>query len=454
MESVSNAFDRSGGACRGKEKGDFRIFPTMISRFLPTPTDYPAELIPQLRQNIRYHLLDGSVYVLGMSLVSVQTILPVFIKEIGGGPAAIGSVQVLWTLGLNIPSVFVALSLRRRRMFTSAMVTWGFFHRFMLLVCGIAAALLIRNVSPAVAVPAFLLLIFSIAAFGSVAGLPWFQIYTKTVPVKLRGRLMGIRQLLGSAGGAVGGSIVAVILSAVIFPYNFAVLFFGAFLFTMISFYYLAKIIEQPTVREERAEPPLPLWRETVRVIRANSNFRNYLIADIFLLMTFSVSSFYSVHAIEKFSLPASAAGSFTAVVMITNVAANIVFGITADLYGHKLNLLAYSFCMMMAAAVAVFAPNITIYFFAFVFMACAIQVMAISRLPLIAEMCKEEERPLYVGMTNTLTAPTVFLGIIFGWLVPSIGYESVFLITAVIAGLSIVVLKRYVEEPRTAKKI
>jgi len=424
----------------------------MLSKFLPTPADYPKEQIASLRRNLRFHLSDGAVYVLGMSLVSVQTILPVFIKELGGSPLSISSVQVLWTLGANIPSAFVAFYLQRQLFFKPAMVGWGFIHRAMLLVCGIAAFFIIGKIPPGAAVPLFLLLIFLVAAFGSLSGLPWFQVYSKTVPVKLRGRLMGMRQLLGSAAGIIGGSIVSIILATIYFPLNFSVLFVSAFAVTMLSFYFLTQISEQPSVDNRELEKPVSIVSAAKRIISSNSNFKNYLFADAFAIMSISVTSFYSVYAIVKFDLPASYAGTFTAIMMITNVIANIGFGIIGDMYGHKVNLLILVICTGAAALLAVLSTNILMYGFVFFFLACAIQVQVISRLPFIAEMCRENERPLYVGITNTLTAPTMLIGLLFGWFVPKIGYDFVFLLTTLLAGSSFFILYKFVEEPRNRK--
>lgn len=427
----------------------FRILTNMVTKLLPTPPDYPAIHLPQLRTNIKMHLFDGSLYVLGMSVVSVQTILPVFIKELGGSPLSIGSVQVLWTIGQNLPSMFVAHYIQQRILFRSAMISWGLAHRVMLLVCSLAAFFLIGRLPSGLTVPLFLFLIFLIPAIGSLSGLPWFQVFTKTIPVQLRGRLMGIRQLLGSAGGAVGGTIVSLVLYAVAFPSNYALLFLIAFFFTMVSFYFLTQITEQPSSREGRETVRPRILSEARRIISVDTNFRNFLFADIFILMSLAASSFYSVHAIEKFSLPPSYAGTFTAIVMITNIGANILFGIIGDTYGHKMNLLAFAASSAFAAFFAVIATNILMYGLVFVFLACAVQIQAISRLSFIAEMCREHERPVYVGIVNTMTAPTVFIGLFFGWLVPMAGYAVIFGAAALLAVISFLILHTMVKEPR-----
>ncbi len=89
-------------------------------------------------------------------------------------------------------------------------------------------------------------------------------------------------------------------------------------------------------------------------------------------------------------------------------------------------------------------------YGFVFFFLACAVQIQAISRQAIIAEMCREHERPMYVGIMNSITAPTVFIGILFGLLVPVIGYSAIFVITSLLAANSFMILYSFVVEPRT----
>lgn len=434
---------------RSKEGGFFVFCERMLNRILPTPPGIPPDQVPNLRQNILMHLLDGSFYVLGMSIVSVQTILPVFMKELGGGPVAIGSIAVLWMIGQNFPSMFIAHYLGPRPLFRTPMVLWGLAHRVMLFVCAAATFFLVGRLSVDLTVPLFLLLIFLIPAIGSLSGLPWFQVFTKTVPVQLRGRLMGVRQMLGSASGAVGGAIVSVILFAVAFPENYALLFLIAGVITMISFYFLNRITEPPSPPVESGARTPRMLTDARRILNGNRNFRNFLIADVFILMSLTAGSFYSVHAIERFALPASYAGTFTAIVMVANIAANIVFGIIGDTYGHRVNLLAFAASSALAALFAVISTNILMYGIVFIFLACATQIQAISRLSFIAEMCKEHERPVYVGIVNTLTAPTVFIGLFFGWMVPAAGYPAIFLTAALLAVISFLILYTVVNEPR-----
>lgn len=422
----------------------------MLSRLLPTPDDHTPDRVPMLRRNLFMHFMDGSFYVLGMSFVAVPTVYPVFIRELGGGSLAVGSVQVLWMLGLNIPAAFMALRMRRMPLFRGPMVYWSLIHRLMLLVSGTVAAVVVGRAAPEASVVLFLALLFFTAFFGSLAGLPWFQVYSKTVPVRLRGRLMGLRQLSGSAVAALGGYAVGLIIAAVPFPYNFSSLFFIGFAFTMVSFVFLMRVHEEPTVYPAAETEGRPdIVAEVTRILRKDRNFRRFLVTDALLLMSLSAASFYPIHAMERFALPPSAAGTFSAVVMVSSVAANIVFGAVADHAGHRTTLIIVALSASLAAFTAFAAPNVFLYGFVFMFLAAAIHTHAISRMPFVAEMADEHERPLYLGITNTLTSPALLTGVLWGLAVPFLGYAAVFIMTAVFGGASALLLRSTVVDPR-----
>lgn len=425
----------------------------MILRLLPTPPDYPKEQELTLRKNLRMHLKDGSLYAFGMSFFGAQTIFPIFLKELGASTLAIGSIFALWTIGSNIPAAFMAQRLKKQAMFRAPMIKWGFYHRLMILICGVVALLVVGRIPTAVEVILFLLLLFLTAVFGSISGVPWFQVYTKTVPIKLRGRLIGLRQLIGGAAGALGGYVVGITIQLFSFPLNFSLLFFIGFGILMASWYYLARVEEQPAREKDRnIDTSIHFIADAKRILKSNKNFRHYLFADALILMSLSSVSFYSIFGIEKFSLSPSYGGTFSAIYMATSIVSNIIFGFSGDYYGHKVNIMGIALCSLSAAVIAILSPNVFIYGFVFSFLACAIQTQVISRMPFVAELCTERERPLYVGITNTLTAPSMLLGILFGWSIHYIGYTTVFVIAALLAGGAFVVLLKKVVEPRTIK--
>ena len=408
---------------------------------------------PLLRRNILMHTIDGSIFLFATSFISVSTVLPVFIQRIGGNAVAIGSVSVLWYLGLNMPQLLFIRFFHNRKKIKPAVLGTGLLYRFQFLILSAVCFLFLGNLEVSVSVPLMLLLIFTTTIAGSTSGPTWFHFFSKTTPVKLRGRLLALRWMLGSALGLMGGYLVSVILSSVLYPDNFALLFLLCFIFTMVSFYFLNSVEESS---ETPADSKQVSFKEVIsqskEILRRNKDFKNYLLADALVLMSLTASSFYAVYAVTKFNLPTSYAGAFTIILMAGQLLGNFIFGYLADYFGHKINILILAAASAAASLSAVFANNILAFGVVFFFTGCSLALQGISRLALVVEMCSERERPIYVSLLNTVTAPTILFGILGGFLITIIGYVPVFLIYTLISLAAIYWLHKKVNEPRKLK--
>lgn len=217
----------------------------------------------------------------------------------------------------------------------------------------------------------------------------------------------------------------------------------------MISYCFLL------TLKEEEPNPPkkelhlLEFFHGLPYILKKNKNFRNFLIADALLITALMADAFYAVNALQKFSLPDSFAGIFTVIVMISIMTGNLLFGFLADKYGHKLTLLVAAVSSVAACIIAVISPSIEIYFFVFAGSASTTTLIQLSRLPIVAELCSEEDRPTYVSLTNVLTAPFILSAMAGGWIANSFGYNFVFIAGGIFAAASAFWYLAMVEEPR-----
>ncbi len=411
---------------------------------------YPSLDSPTLRSNLRAHLMDGALFGLAMSFVSFNTILPVFIQQVGGSVVAIGSVPVLWTIGLNFPQAMVVRFAKHGNQVKPLVLRFGLLNRYSFLAVGLFTLFFVKDMAVTISVPLLLTLIFFTAVTGSFGGPAWFHLFTKTTPMKLRGKLLAIRLLLSSLLGILGGFVVTFVLAAFSFPSNFALLFIIAFVFSMASYIYLRKL------KESSAESLYPqaafssgAFGDWETILKRNKNFRNFLLADAFTLMSMSASAFYAVYAIDKFDVPPSYAGTFTVIVMAGMVAGNSVFGYLADSFGHRVNLILLALASVAASVIAISAGNILMYGFTFFFMSWTVGLQGISRLSFVVELCSEPERPTYIALTNTLTAPTVAVGILFGWLARVSGFQAMFGVASLLGFLAAVWLYFFVRDPR-----
>lgn len=402
-----------------------------------------------VKRNFFLNVFDGAVFALAMAVAAQSTVLPVYIKSIGGGSIAIALIPVIWTIGFNFPQIFVANFAVNAKYKKPILLKTGILQRMFWFVLFLASYFIIPNVSTAIGIIIFFM-VFMLCAIGGGINLPgWFGLISKVTPVNIRGRLFALRVAIGSVFGVLGGYLVVFVLDNFSYPDNYSILFLIAFIFTIISYSFQFFLIEdQPS-----SNSVILKYREYFKyipvVLRKNKNFRNFIIGDSIMIIAYTSFAFYTVDAIEKYSLRDSAAGEFTIITMIGMIIGSIIFGYLADHIGHRLNIIFTSVFTLLAAVIAVISTSILVYYLVFILVAFIQSLIQVSRLSIVAEMCSDDDLPLYAALTNIVTVPFLLTGIIAGWIASLFGYNTVFLICAAIAGFALFWFARMVEEPR-----
>jgi MFS family permease len=406
---------------------------------------------PHVKRNFFINTFDGAIYSFAMSFVALTTVMPVFVKNVTGSNIYVGLIPVLWTIGFNFPQIVMANYVRRLPFKKPLLLITALAQRLPWLFLGIFSWFFISNTPQWLLVVLFLTLFLLAAVCGSLNLPGWFDLVAKLTPVRLRGRLFASRSLIGALLGILGGLTVKYVLDNVAYPYSFSILFFAAFIIMMISYVLLFFLKENIPNAQQEHIPYIEFFRRIPLLIKSKKNYRNYLIADAMLISSLMADAFFTLNAINKFSLSEASAGIFTIIMMSSVIIGNFLFGYLADKHGHKLNLFLAALTSFSACIIALVAPNPFLYSAVFVFAASTTALLQLSRLSIIAELCEEDDRPSYIAITNMITSPFILLGVAGGWLANLYGYDFVFIIAAFFAMISLFWFSRKVIEPRKA---
>lgn len=394
------------------------------------------------------NIMDGSFFALGMSFVSLQTILPVFVQTMGGTNVAVGLVPVVWTFGSNFPQILIVRRVQRLAWKKELFMKTALVQRIPWLLMALVCFFVLEHVTTGIGLLLFFLF-FLLAAFVGSVNLPiWFDLIAKLTPVRMRGRMFAARSLVGALLGILGGALAAVILATLPYPFSYGLLFLLAFLMMMVSYWFLA-VLKEPVESRVKPEEERHYLHIAQRIMKEEQNFRNFVISDGLIIGASMANAFFAVYAIKRFSLPDAYAGVFTIVMMASMIVGSIVFGFLADHYGHKINLLICAVATLVGSVVALVAQSLELYVVVFICSAATVAINGISRLPMIAELCPEEERPTYVALTNMITSPFVLLGLAAGWMADAIGYAAVFFLAGGFSIAAVYWLSFKVQEPR-----
>jgi MFS family permease len=256
--------------------------------------------------------------------------------------------------------------------------------------------------------------------------------------------------LLGIAGAAVAGRILA----ESPFPHNFALCFFIASAAMAISWVGLALNREPDSLAIKPRIGLIHYLRQLSGVLRRDANYVRFLISRSVVNLGGMAAGFFMVYGADCFGIQGEQVGALTAVLVGTQAVMNLAWGTVGDRRGHKLVLCAAAAAMALAAASAYAAASSAWLWATFILLGTAMAGYSVSGMNIILEFCAPEDRPTYIGLTNTLLTPaTILAPIIGGWLATVAGYQSMFGVTLILAALGSGLMTFWVREPRRARQ-
>jgi len=411
---------------------------------------YHSEVSRNVRRNFKFNALDGILFTFGFAFVDLASVVPAFIRRLGGSDFLISVIPAAQAIGWMTPQIFVANfveGLRRKKPYVIAVGAWERLPHLAV----IALCFLLGNSHPHVLIAACLAAIFAAAlAFGFV-GPAWFDLVAKVTPIRRRGRLSALKVGAGTLLGIGAGWIVERVLAdpKIPFPQNFGWLFVLAIVLMSLSLFFLS-LVREPVYPVQTQRIPFREYLSRLRVIvKTDRNFRNFLVATFLQRATIVAVAFYTINALEKFDLPDSWVGRFTVSIMVGNFIGTPIFGLLGDKLGHKINLVIGSVGHLAAAVLAIAAPSEWWYLPVFALVSVGFSSNLVSRFNMVVEFCDPERRPTYLALANSVMGPTGIVALLGGAFANVLGYNGLFVIAGLLALSSAVCLIFAVREPR-----
>jgi MFS family permease len=197
-------------------------------------------------------------------------------------------------------------------------------------------------------------------------------------------------------------------------------------------------------------ENPPPLWHGAAQILKRDRNFAWFLIARILSQFGTMGFSFYIVYALRHFHMQEVTAGYLTATLTSAQMVANAGMGWLGDRVGHRLMLIIGAASAMLSSLLAWLAPSLIWFFPIFVLTGFANVSIWTNGMTMTVDFSGEEERPFYIGLAQTLTAPaTIVAPLIGGWIADTRGFVLTFGLSTVVSLVMISILIFLVKEPR-----
>lgn len=401
-----------------------------------------------LRYNVTVNLIDGGFFGFALGFASFGTILPLFVDTMTDSATLIGLVPAIHAAGWLLPQLFTASFTSRLRRFKRTVLLTTIHERVPFL--GLAAvAFFLPQIGPqAGLVVTFLLLTWQGLGGGFTAN-AWTSMISKIIPPDYRGTFFGTQAAVANlfiSGAAVGAGYL---LDWYDSPVNFMYCFLIAAFFFTVSWFALALTREPTDFEKVVEEKPSPFWHGAARILRGNPNFRWFLAARFISQFATMGFSFYIIYALRRFDADPVILGYLTATLTIAQTVANMGMGWMGDRVGHRAMLILGAAAALLSSLLAWFAQSLAWFFPVFVLTALANVSIWTNGLTMSTTFSSETERPFYIGLSQTLTAPaTMIAPILGGWIADTRGFSSTFALSAVLSALMMGILFFLVRDP------
>jgi MFS family permease len=420
----------------------------VVAEIEPAPVE-AEELPAHWKRNFVANFVDVAFFALALAFASLTTIVPLYIRALGGSTLLIGLVPALVQTGFLLPPLFVAPFVGRlkRKLPYVLLMTLG--ERLPWVVLALISWFFALQYPAVVLV----LAVVCLAIFGFSGGITmpaWMDLVASVTPLRMRGKLFGYSNALGGLLGIVGGLGAERVLADYPFPINYSLCFVAAALCMGVSYVALAAIRETERTNIAPALTVREYIRRLPALLRADRDFSLFLGARILTAFGAMGVGFVSLYAATERGMPESMAGLFTSWMLGAQVITTPIWGMIGDRRGHKGALQFGLLCSGAAMLLAVLSTAPAGFYAVFALLGVTTGIMFTTTLNMVVEFADEGNRVTYIGLHGTLVAPATMLApLIGGWLADSAGFGTLFVVAAVCCGLAWTILTFAVRDPR-----
>lgn len=419
----------------------------------------------EIRKNVRYNftvnILDAAFYGFGaLGLASIVTVIPLFLNSLHASTLLIGLITSFHAIGWQLPQLFTAnrvAKMRRYRPFTVFMTLherWPFIGLML-----IAIGLPFLGEQVALWLTVIMVMIFSLG--GGLAATSWQSMIAKVMPKERIGTFYGTQSGVANLTAAVGAVAAGFILKNMPFPQGYVVCFLVTAVTIFISMGFLASTREPHHDDEEdpatTVHPVNPEygWRKMLGIVRDDVNFRWFLTGRTLAQFANMALAFYTLYAVKHFAMNEQTAGILTGVLLLAKTVGGPLLGWMGDRWGHRTVLVLGALIMSLSAGLALAAPNIGWLYVVYALSGLADASMWTTAMAFTQAFAEGRDKPLYIGLANTLTAPfTLLAPFVGGALAESFGFGSTFAVSVVCGVLGAVVFQYAVRNPEPTRRV
>ena len=388
-------------------------------------------------RNFWVAIFQGIFGRISFSLSDSSTILSAFVYKLTASNTLVGLTGSLMSVGWMWPQLLISNLLEHKPRKMPFYILGMSVHTAVWLAITVCTVLIgARNYSLLAA--SFIYLYFAGTSSMGASSVAYMDIISKTIEPLRRARFFSLGNFIGGFFTIFIGFLVGYILSdasGFVFPNNYALLFSGVAVMTVISLIVFLKIREPIRPVQTARKTFWQHIKQGPHFLQRDRNYREFIVYRVFVNVGRMCMPFYVPYALDKLSISDSTIGLFLAVSAVSGVLSNVLWSYMSDRYGVRWILVCTALLACTAPLVAIFVQYIPpvwqlpCYFLTFVLGGASMSGMMVGFMTYMINIAPPLNRPTYIGFMNTLVFPFGFMPVVAGKLIQWIGYEYTFAI-------------------------
>lgn len=409
------------------------------------------------RRNFFHFLTDSILFTLAMSILGPTTVIPDFLRQLTNSEILIGLSGNLFTIGFTLPQLLIARYIvryeRKKWWFVGPNIPVRF---VILLFAGLIVWL--GKEKPGVILVGFFIA-YGITAFGDgLVGVPWADLAGTSLTARWRARMFGLTTIVTSIIMLLISPLIGVVLGekGPGFPNNYAILFAVAGLLFVVSIVPGLFFHELPGGKAVQTLPTMgEFLPEIGRVLRQDGPFRAFILIRMLTNLFTMAAPFYIGYATVQLGLSSEVA---VPVLVAMTTIGSLGGALAYTWLGERNNLLyirlalgssvLLPICALLAASPGQMLGPLPLYVGFLISGLAASSNLFAAYMNWVVDYAHADQRPVYVGLSNTLSALVLLVApIIGGLLAEQFGYRPLFVVAMVMATAALFVSMRFLSD-------
>ena len=345
----------------------------------------------------------------GMSFLSMESVMPAMVHDLGGPGWAVSISPVLFIIGFCWPQIISALLAERMRLMLPMVKIMGILQRLPYLFTGIFLIVAGKDY-PQIAISLAILTPFIMSSLGGLQGAAYFELITRMVPIRRTASMWANRNIIMAIIGILAGFIIKGILEIYPGTSGYGILHLITFAMMLVSIGLIFLLRETNAPVEQKADPV------TIRVgfdafkeqWRTRPSLVRFIITRFLFMMIFIVVPFLSIRAIERTGLTTSFVGLLVICQMLGFIAGNILAGYLGDKRGVRWPMIIGRVVLLMAIALVLAASSQWAFMLVFFCLGFGLSTGQVGDMTMVIDFAPTYRRKFFYGVMGTLVIPGI----------------------------------------------